>query len=132
MRDPNSVRSGSSDQDPPDGDLSRRARGRWGEDLAAREYRRRGFELLARNWSCPLGELDLVLRRERLIVFCEVKARRTASHGGPLAAVDERKRVRVRRLAAAWLAAHDVHGVDVRFDVAAITGVRLEIVESAF
>lgn len=113
-------------------DLARQARGRWGEDLAARHYRRCGFEVIARNWSCPIGELDLVLRRDRLVVFCEVKARRTASHGGPIAAVDERKRLRLRRLAAAWLATHGVHGVDVRFDVAAITGVRLEIVESAF
>lgn len=117
---------------PSEPDLARQARGRWGEDLAARHYQRTGFEVIARNWSCPMGEIDLVLRRDRLVVFCEVKARRTASHGGPLAAVDERKRLRLRRSAAAWLATHGVHGVDVRFDVAAITGVRLEIVESAF
>lgn len=124
MREPTHESSGPG--------LAHQARGRWGEDLAARHYRRCGFEVISRNWSCHLGELDLVLRRERLIVFCEVKARRRASHGGPLAAVDERKRLRLRRLAAAWLATHGVHGVDVRFDVAAITGVRLEIVESAF
>lgn len=118
--------------DPDGRDLSSRARGRWGEDLAARHYRRCGYEVIDRNWSCSIGEIDLVLRRDHLVVFCEVKTRRTPSHGGPLAAVDGRKRTRLRRLAAAWLAEHSVRGVDVRFDVAAVTGVRLEIVESAF
>lgn len=120
------------DHAPDHRDLSRRARGRWGEDLAARHYRRAGFEVIDRNWRCRHGELDLVARRGRLVVFCEVKARRSAAYGGPYAAVDGRKQRRIRRLAALWLVAHDVGPVDVRFDVAAITGVRLDVVEAAF
>ncbi|MEL0040747.1 MAG: YraN family protein, partial [Ilumatobacter sp.] len=65
---------------------STNARGRWGENRAALEYRRAGFEVIDRNWSCRRGEIDLILRRGDLLVFCEVKARARASHGGPAAA----------------------------------------------
>lgn len=55
---------------------ARRALGSAGEDLAAAEYERRGYEVLARNWRCREGELDLVLRSGATVVFCEVKAGR--------------------------------------------------------
>lgn len=106
--------------------------GRWGEDLAASHLRRQGYEIVDRNWRCEHGEIDLVVRRGPLVVFCEVKARRSDAHGSPAEAVDRRKQVRLRRLAAAWLAAHGTRRVDVRFDVVAITGVRLAHIEAAF
>lgn len=53
------------------------ARGRWGEDLAAREYQRDGYTVLDRNSRCELGEVDLILERGGTVVFCEVKTRRT-------------------------------------------------------
>ena len=113
-------------------DLSRRARGQWGEDLAAAHYRRVGYTVLDRNWRCTTGELDLVARRGTTVVFCEVKARRTDGFGGPAAAVDGRKQLRLRRLAAQWLASHDVGRVDVRFDVVTVTGTAVEVIEAAF
>jgi putative endonuclease len=118
--------------EPNGSDLSKQARGRWGERLAASHYRRRGYEVVERNWRCPAGELDLVVRVGRTIVFVEVKARRSADFGGAVAAVDHRKQLRLRRLAAAWLAANDVRGVDVRFDVVAIDGVAVSVIEAAF
>ncbi|MGH9272131.1 MAG: YraN family protein, partial [Ilumatobacteraceae bacterium] len=48
-------------------------RGRWGEELAARWYLRNGYRVVARNWRCAAGEVDLILRRRGLIVVCEVK-----------------------------------------------------------
>ncbi len=108
------------------------ALGRWGEDLAAAEYQRRGYAVIDRNWRCPDGEIDLVMRRDDTIVFCEVKTRRSDVFGTASTAVDQRKQVRVRRLGAAWLAAHGERRGDVRFDVAAIDGVHLEIIEAAF
>lgn len=108
------------------------ARGRWGEELAARHYGRLGFRIVDRNWRSSSGELDLVVRRGDLVVFCEVKTRRTDRHGPPALAVDVTKQRRIRRLAAEWQRAHGVSGVDVRFDVVAITGVRVRRYESAF
>jgi putative endonuclease len=108
------------------------ARGRWGEDLAAAWYRDRGFDVVARNWRCPTGEIDLVARRGTLVVVCEVKARRTAAYGPPASAVHAAKQLRLRRLAAEWLRSTCTHGVDVRFDVVAITGGDITVIPGAF
>jgi putative endonuclease len=112
--------------------LANQARGRWGERRAATHYQRLGYQVLDRNWRCSLGEIDLVLRRGHTVVFCEVKTRRSAAFGGGAEAVDHRKQTRIRRLAAAWLQAHDIGRVDVRFDVVAITGVEVQVIEAAF
>lgn len=113
-------------------DLSRRGRGAWGEEQAARHYRSLGYDLVDRNWRCREGELDLVVQRDGVVVFCEVKARRTDAFGSPAEAVTPAKQRRLRRLAAAWLAANGVHGVEVRFDVASVLGTRVELIEAAF
>ena len=67
-----------------------------------------------------------------MVVFCEVKARRTDAFGGPQAAVGRVKQARLRRLAAAWLAERRPEWSQVRFDVAAVVGGRLEVIEQAF
>jgi putative endonuclease len=109
------------------------ALGRQGEDLAAGWYRRRGYEVVARNWRCPLGEIDLVARRRRVIVICEVKTRRSDAFGAPALAVGAVKQQRLRRLAAQWLATSGPRGlVEVRFDVVAISGDRVDVFEAAF
>ena len=112
--------------------LAAQARGRFGEDLAARWYLRHGYEVLARNWRCEHGELDLVLGAPGLVVFCEVKARASAEFGGPQGAVNHDKQRRLRRLAAVWLATERPAGVTVRFDVAAVVNGRIDVIENAF
>lgn len=107
--------------------------GRDGEDRAARWYAERGYEVLARNWRCAEGELDLVVERGGVVVVCEVKTRSTERFGSPLEAVDRRRQVRLRRAAARWLAtSHDGWAAQVRFDVAAVVGGRVSVVEAAF
>ncbi len=113
-------------------DQRNRARGRWGEDLAAAHYVRNGCRILDRNWRSRTGELDLVVADGDVVVFSEVKARRSDRYGPAAAAVGVAKQHRIRRLAVEWLRAHDVHGVDLRFDVVAITGTRISVIESAF
>ena len=113
-------------------DLSNRARGQWGEDLAAAHYRRLGYEILDRNWRSPTGELDLIVRTGETIVFSEVKARRTADYGPASAAVTVAKQRRIRQLAIEWLRAHDLHADSLRFDVVAITGTELDLITDAF
>ncbi len=113
-------------------DLSNRARGQWGEDLAAAHYRRLGYDIVDRNWRSPTGELDLVLFDATTYVFSEVKARRTADFGPAAAAVTVAKQRRIRQLAVEWLRANDVHAHSIRFDVVAITGNDLELITDAF
>ena len=113
--------------------LQRRALGTSGEQLAAEWYEERGYEILARNWRCPEGELDLIVGNGRELVFCEVKTRTTDAFGVPAEAVTRDKQARVRRLAARWLAtAGPRRSRSIRFDVAAVVGGRVEILEGAF
>jgi len=93
-----------------------------GEDLAARWYEARGYRIVARNWRCPLGEIDLIAVRGATLAVVEVKTRRSAVHGSPAHAVGPAKQARLRRLAAAWLATGGPRRrYDLRFDVVAVT-----------
>jgi len=67
-----------------------------------------------------------------LLVVCEVKARATDYFGHPSQAVTRDKQNRLRRLAAAWLAEHQPGRVTIRFDVAAVSGTRVDVIEGAF
>ena len=119
----------------------RAAIGRRGEDAALRAYTRAGYLLVARNWRCRLGEIDLVLARGRTLVVCEVKARSGTGYGGPFEAVDRRKQGKLRALAEAFLVSREAaerapRVADVRFDVASVTvsddGDRVHVFEDAF
>jgi putative endonuclease len=107
-----------------------------GEDVAADVYRRRGYRVVARNWRCRLGELDLVVERGGVLVFCEVKSRRQSVFGGGFEAVTGRKRAKLRAVAEAFLQATGSRPQAIRFDVAsvAVRGARstVELFEDAF
>ncbi|GAB3668478.1 YraN family protein [Nocardioides korecus] len=94
--------------------------GAYGERVAARRLVEDGMEVLERNWRCELGEIDLVLRDGDVLVVCEVKTRTSSAYGHPLEAVDRRKCDRLRRLAARWLAEHDVRASGVRIDLVGV------------
>ena len=98
-----------------------------GERIAALAYLARGYRVLDANVRIGGGELDLVVRRGRRIVFVEVKERSARdTFGGGLAAVGPQKRRRVERAARAWLAAHpEARDLDVRLEAAAVTGGRV-------
>ena len=98
------------------------ALGRYGEQLAAEHLTASGMTVLARNWRCERGELDLVLRDvDGTVVFCEVKTRSGTGFGEPAEAVGAVKARRVRALAARWLAEHRPSGTgEVRFDVVSV------------
>lgn len=103
-----------------------------GEKLAVRHYRLRGYRILDANVRAAGNELDLVVRRGRRLVFVEVKERTSTTYGGGIGAVDREKRRRVRRVAAAWLQHHPEAGeLEIRFEVAAVRGNRVERVEFA-
>jgi putative endonuclease len=94
--------------------------GRYGEQLALEHLRGNGFEVLAQNWRCRWGEIDIVGLDGDCLVVCEVKTRRSLAAGGPFEAVTPAKLRRLRRLTATWLAGQDQHFTDVRIDVVGI------------
>lgn len=110
----------------------RLALGAEGEALVAAWYESHGYHVIARNWRCPTGELDLVVRNAGTVVFCEVKSRSSLAFGSPFEAVTADKRRRLRHLAAAWLDQSRVGQVELRFDVAGVLNGKVEVIEAAF
>ena len=91
--------------------------GAYGEARAAAHLLARGYRITARNVRAGGVEMDLIVRRGRVLAFVEVKTRRTRAFGAPEESVDARKRARLIRGAAAWLREHRVGAAQVRFDV---------------
>lgn len=78
--------------------------GRAGEERAAQHLTGQGYTVLARNWRCAQGEIDIVAAHGEHLAVVEVKTRRTAAFGHPFEAIDRRKRRRLWQLAQAWIA----------------------------
>lgn len=95
--------------------------GRFGEQLAVDTLVAGGLTILERNWRCADGELDIVAREGKTLVFVEVKTRSSIAFGDPAEAVQPPKTARVRRLAVRWLVEHpDPYWPQIRFDVIAV------------
>ncbi len=105
--------------------LARQRLGRSGEDLAAEHFRGLGYEVLARNFRCRRGEIDLVCRRDGEVSLVEVKTRAGAGHGTPAEAVDAGKRRAMAGTVAEYRAATGWRG-PIRFRLVAIS---LEVVD---
>jgi putative endonuclease len=113
--------------------MATRRRGKRAERRALWWYRLRGYRILATNAWAAGHELDLVVRRGRRLVFCEVKEKLGERYGDPLEMVDAEKQRRLRRAAASWLARHpEADGLRISFDVVAVRGNRLERIAQAF
>jgi putative endonuclease len=112
---------------------SSRKRGAEAERRARLHYRLRGYRILESNAWAGGHELDVVARRGRRLVFCEVKAKLGEGYGDPAEMVGAEKQRRLRRAAETWLAEHpDLAGLEVRFDVVTVTPRGLVRVADAF
>lgn len=94
--------------------------GRQGEDLAADFLEKQGFTILARNWRCRLGEIDLIVERDQRVRFVEVKTRRGTAFGYPEEAVSATKRQRWARSIELWLQLHAPRVTAYQADVVSI------------
>lgn len=123
----------SGAESTPSRNVARQVLGRQGEEIAVRRLQAAGLEILARNWRCRDGEIDIVALDKTepgadVLVICEVKTRRGVGFGTPLEAVTPAKAARLRRLASSWLSAQRVKEVaqprtgyqQVRFDVVSV------------
>ena len=121
---------------------ARVARGKWAEDLVSRWYEQHGYVIVARNWRCKRGELDVVACKNGVLVVCEVKARASNAFGTPAEAVTLAKQLKVRRATADFRASMRESNDSlaslvnisrtVRFDVACVLGTQLEMLEDIF
>lgn len=94
--------------------------GALGEELACQFLRRRGFKIIERNYTCPLGEIDLIARDGEVLVFVEVKSRRHLSAGEPLESITHHKRHQIIRTAKYYLARFGWHDRPCRFDAVSV------------
>ena len=116
--------------------MGRRETGNYGEALVAEYLRKRRYTLIASQYRCRMGEIDLIARKGKVLCFVEVKTRSNLSVGLPREYVTHAKRERIRTAAALYLSEK---GLDcpVRFDVAEVyleegKAPRIEYLESAF
>ncbi len=113
--------------------VNRREIGGRYEKLAAAFLQKRGYEILAANYRCRQGEVDLICRQENCLVFVEVKYRATDRFGAPALAVDAKKQARIRKAAAHYMYSQGIEpDTPCRFDVVSILGERVEVIENAF
>ncbi len=115
---------------------ARQAFGELGERIAERWLLRRGWRVVQRRFRNGRRDIDLVVERDGTIAFVEVKARKGAEFGGPVQAVDHRKRRQLERSALVWIDRHGREAESYRFDVVGVllngASVRVCHVENAF
>ena len=103
------------------------------EEIAADFLKDKGYDILERNYRCPVGEIDIIASRSGTIIFVEVKYRVNKSKGYPAEAVSVSKQKVISRVAEYYLTAI-IHKTDVscRFDVISILDGNIEHIENAF
>ena len=114
--------------------MSNRVKGKSGEKTAEKFLKKKGCEILHRNYKTNLGEIDLIALDKDTLVFVEVKSRSGTLFGMPAEAVTYFKRSKINQVAAQYLTRHMLHGVPVRFDVIEVylADGRVEHIENAF
>ena len=110
--------------------------GQEGEQLAVRHLKRLGYTIICRNYRSPLGEIDIIARHRGVLVFVEVKSRRTETFGSPKLAVTSAKQRKLSQVAWHYLQQHNLTEASARFDVVTISRMQgsphFEVIENAF
>ena len=112
--------------------MTTKAIGQQGEEQASRFLEKKGYKILARNFSTPQGELDLVANQQKTLVFVEVKTRAYEAFGGPLAAVTVAKQKRLALAAQQYIKIKSPKFDSIRFDVICILPDQITHIENAF
>lgn len=102
-----------------------------GETDSIKYLKKAGYKYIGRNYRCPLGEIDIIVKDGDCICFIEVKTRRSAHYGLPQEAVDRRKRSRLIRAALFYMKEKKLSDCSFRFDVVAVTD-KIRLIKNAF
>lgn len=97
--------------------MSKKELGQWGEEKAALHMENLGYTILAKNYRCKKGEVDLIVSKGQEIIGIEVKTRRSKQFGMPREAVDKRKQQHIKNTVLHYLMLHNVCDYNLRFDV---------------
>lgn len=112
--------------------MNTRLEGTAGENVAEEYLKNLGYKILERNFTAPHGEIDIVAKEGKYIVFVEVKRRKTSRFGLPPEAVTVQKQRVIAQCAAYWLAKNKLYGAPVRFDVVGILDDDVTLIRDAF
>lgn len=113
--------------------INKKVAGNEGENLAAAYLKEQGVRILARNFRCRQGEIDIIGKEGNYLVFFEVKYRKNKECGNPEEAVDMRKQQKICRTAAYYRSFYQIaEDTPVRYDVVTILGERIEWIRNAF
>ncbi|MEK7992031.1 MAG: YraN family protein [Thiotrichaceae bacterium] len=112
-------------------------RGRWAEELAYQYLLQQGLDLIQRNYRCRAGEIDLIMKHQRTLVFIEVRYRASAHFGTSAESIDSRKQQRIYKTAEHYIQhCHDCEQFTCRFDALLISGYppssNIEWIKNAF
>jgi putative endonuclease len=114
----------------------RREVGKRGEDAATKFIKKRGYKVVERNFTCPVGEMDIIALDKKTLCFIEVKTLSGRNYGPPEIAVNIHKQRKLSQVALAYLNQKHLHDINARFDVIAVTlspeGERIELIKDAF
>ena len=117
-------------------DLSKISTGKDGEQIALAYLKKNGYCICETNFRCPLGEIDIIAREKKEIVFIEVKTRKSHKLGYPEQAVGVKKQTKLSQLALWYLQKNKLADANARFDVVAITlhpeGNEIRLIKNAF
>ncbi len=100
--------------------MNRKQWGRIGEDMAEEYLRGQGYEIVEKNFSCSFGEIDIIARKNRSLIFIEVKYRKSENYGSPLQAVDSRKISRLKRIIEYYCLIRKIKDCPLRIEVIGI------------
>ena len=114
----------------------RQAFGKAGEEMAVRYLKKKGYKILEQNYTCPVGEIDIIARDKKTIVFVEVKTRRSMSYGSARFAITPHKQRKISMAALYYLKSNHQMDRDARFDVMTVQSTgdmqEIDLIQNAF
>ena len=113
--------------------MDNKQKGNAGEQKACEYLKAQGYQILEQNFHCKVGEIDIIAKNGKYLVFVEVKYRKNSSHGSPLEAVNFTKQKKISQTAGYYLMTkHKKENVSVRFDVVSVLGEEVTLIKNAF
>ena len=112
--------------------MNKKIKGVVGEDLGTNYLVKNKYKIIARNYNCPLGEIDIVALDKKMLVFVEVKARANQSFGLPGEAVNKPKQWHIAKTAQYFMHEHQVFSLETRFDVIEVLDEKINHIKNAF